>query len=64
MAQDSQRIMLVFGSWIAGARPLGFMERKGSFFMSAMSTILAVKGRSSSLRTRAVLKGFGPPLWE
>lgn len=30
MAPDSQRLMLVFGSVMAGTRPLGLTDSKGS----------------------------------
>lgn len=37
MAPDSQSVMPVLGSSIAGTRPLGFSFSKGGFLRSAMS---------------------------
>lgn len=53
MAPDSQSVRLVFGSWIAGTRPLTLMLVKGAFFISAMSKEVLVCEREEGNEGRA-----------
>lgn len=56
----SQRVMPVFGSSMAGTRPLGLTDSNGSFFRSPKSIILVSYLRPSSSHKMAIFHGLGP----
>lgn len=50
IAPDSHRVMLVFGSSIAGTRPLGLSFSKAGFLRSPMSGVLSMDERRAEAR--------------
>lgn len=58
MAPDSQSVMPVFGSSMAGTRPLGLTEMYGSALILLKSTASLVKGMSRSYSANTTFHGL------
>jgi hypothetical protein len=60
IAPDSHRTRPVFGSSMAGFRPLGLMSVNGFFLTSSNLKELIVYGTDNSSRITITFQGFGP----